>query len=375
MRILRGDASGPFGDYRLIPFRTGPGAFSPGGTLSTVTLFLVLREMNIITIRITPFGRMRVAPLCLVALLCLHGCSALFGGSKGVDRDDIAASGFDLLEKGSYSHAMGVFNDLIDENPGYALAHYGLGRVFTATGYVDGAAEQFRRAVELDSTYGEAYLGLGRLYYDLGFHDKAEAEILKAKRHGAGETSQALYLLGLFAGERGSHWEAETHFRRSLEAESENADVRLALVDLLRNRSRYEDALTELERSEFPRGKKDEVRLRFADCRLHLGQDLEAERLYREIVSRDRHSPEPRWGLTLLALRRSDYEETTEQLEQYSLLLPPEEGEVFLDLVAALSSPDARFTFLDKCRELLETETPSITTRVEELIFNLEGTD
>ncbi len=318
---------------------------------------------------------MKIVSLLLLALFGMQGCSAIFGGSKERNLEEVAARGFELLEKGRHSHAMGVFNDLLDESPDFPLAHYGLGRVFTATGYVDGAAEQFRRASELDSTYGEAYLGLGRLYYDLGFHRKAEEEILKARRHGAGETAQALYMLGLFALEKGSYWEAETNFRRSLKAESENADVRLALIDLLRQRSRYDDGLTELERSEFPLGRMDEVRLRSADCRLHLGQDLEAERLYRESLGRDQLNPEPRWGLALLAFRRADFDEAAEQLEQYSLLLPPDEGGVFLDLTAALSSPDARLAFLNKCREVVEEGAPSLTERVEELIRTLEGVD
>ena len=77
--------------------------------------------------------------------------------------------------------------------------------------------------------------------------------------------------------------------------------------------------------------------------------------------------------LTLLALRRGDHEEAADQLDQYSLLLLPEEGRIFQELAVALTSPDARFSFLDRCREVLSSEAPAILDRVQNLIEAVEG--
>ncbi len=313
-------------------------------------------------------GGRRRATLAALLLALLPGCFSLFGGRKAPDCEEITAKGFELLEKGSFSHAMGSFNDALDIDPRYAPAHYGLGRVFIATGYLDGAQKEFQAAAALDSTYGEAYLGLGRLHYDMGEMEKAEEEILLAKKYGAGETAQGLYMLGLLSERRKAAWEAETYFRKSLDKEPGNTDVRLALVDLLRSRSRYEDALAELEREDFPRAARNSARLRFADCRLHLGQDLEAERLYREVVSHDRRSAEGRWGLALLALRRKDYEEAADQLGRYAVLLTGDDGRLFHDLAAKLASPDGPFTFADRLREMAVGDDAAVAGRAAKLL-------
>ncbi len=313
---------------------------------------------------------MRVIRLtfCALSAFVLGGC-ALLGGAPPLDKDASMKEGFRLLDDGKYSYAMGMFNGILDTDPYYAPARYGLGRIFTETGYSDGAEEQFRRAVVLDSTYGPAYLGLGRLYYELGDYERAERNILDARRHGAGDTPLAAYLLGLFSEKRGSFWEAEASFKKALDSEPDNSDYRLALVDLLRGRGRYEDALTELERREFPRGSDDGVRLRFADCRLHLGQDLEAERLFREILNRNRNWPEPRWGLAILALRRKDMEEAADQIHRYALLVPLEEVEVFESLAESLASPDPLFRFTDRCRAWQQAGPAAVQDRLAELLL------
>ncbi|NNE08410.1 MAG: tetratricopeptide repeat protein [Gemmatimonadetes bacterium] len=315
------------------------------------------------------------APLLLV-LMATAGCSILGGGGGRIDADDATARGFTLLEEGQYSYAMGAFHDALEKEPEHARARYGLGLVFIETGYVDGAEREFKQAVSLDPSFGDAYLGLGRLYYKLGRPVESEENILLASRHGAGESPQAHYLLGLFAQERESEWEAETHFRNALREEPENAEFRLALVDLLRERGRYDEALAELEREKFARGNDTELRMRFADCRLHVGQDLEAERLYREIMQRNRDRIEPLWGLTVLALRRNDFEEAGKLLADYAAKIDDaREAELFRALSSSLLTPDASFAFADLCREAREDANDDLAARLDELIAAIQSED
>lgn len=311
---------------------------------------------------------MRLSATLLLLLLSVAGCSILGGGRGRIDANDATARGFTLLDEGEHSYAMGAFHDALEKEPEHPRARYGLGLVFIETGYVDGAEREFRKAVAIDPTFGDAYLGLGRLYYKLGRHEESEENILLASHHGAGESPQAHYLLGLFARERESEWEAETHFRNALRDEPGNAEFRIALVDLLRERGRYDEALAELEREKFVRGNDTELRMRFADCRLHVGQDLEAERLYREIRQRNRDLIEPVWGLAILALRRNDFEEAGKLLAEYaSLLTDSKEAELFRALSSSLMTPDATFAFSDLCREGQEEADESLAARLVQL--------
>ncbi len=319
---------------------------------------------------------MRLITTLLLIIMGTSGCSLPGRGGGRIDANDATARGFTLLEEGQYSYAMGAFHDALEKKPDHARARYGLGLVFIETGYIDGAEKEFKEAIAIDPSFGDAYLGLGRLYYKLGRPTESEENILLASRHGAGESPQAHYLLGLFARERESEWEAETHFRSALREEPDNAEFRLVLVDLLRERGRYDEALAELEREKFVRGNDTELRMRFADCRLHVGQDLEAERLFREIMQRNRDRIEPVWGLSILALRRSDFEEAGKLLANYAAkLTDAREAELFRALSSSLLTPDASFVFTDLCREAREDADDELAARLEQLIVAVESED
>lgn len=268
---------------------------------------------------------------------------------------------------------MGAFREALDRDPDYAPARYGLGRVFTETGFTDGAEEEFLRAIAIDSTYGEAYLGLGNLYLRLDRPEESEERIRQAVRHGAGRSPETLYLLGLFAERRGDAEEAEIRYREALESDPSGARTRFALVDLLRSLGRYDDALAELERERFPQGRENEVRRRLGDCRLNLGQDLEAERIFRQLMNTDRSDPEPRWGLVRLALRRGDRTEAATRLAEIAEMLPEQEGNLVASLVDALDYPDPFFIFLCRCRKILPLAPRPLAVRIEEMIAELSA--
>ncbi|MFH1277238.1 MAG: tetratricopeptide repeat protein [Candidatus Eisenbacteria bacterium] len=307
------------------------------------------------------------------AILVLAGAGCFsFGAPKPAQiRDGETEQGFRLLREEKWSFAMGAFRKALEADPNHAPARYGLGRVFTETGYVEGAEAEYRRAAELDPGYGEAYLGLAALLYENGRYGEAEANVLRAQKNGAGGSPQALFLLGLFAERRGAPYEAETDFRASLEAAPSDAGTRLALVDLLMKLERFDDALFELDRERFPRGEEDEVRIRMADCRRRLGQDLEAERLYRQHAQVFPLSPEPLWGLAVLSLRRGDAEGARDHIASLAAILDPAEGAVLTGLAAALESPDPFFVFLGRCRDAREGASESFRARLDDMIREL----
>jgi len=289
------------------------------------------------------------------------------------DRAGAAAErGFRLLSEGKWSHAMGAFRHALDLDPNHAPARCGLGRVFIETGYWSGAEANLLRAIELRPEYGDAELGLATLYFRMGRYDDAERRVLEAARNGAGESPRARHLLGLFAERRGMRSEAEAHYREGLRAAPGDEDLRLALVDLLRAEGRYREALEEIERERFMRGKEDEIRLRLADCRLHTGQELEAERLYRQLALSGAHAEAAREGLILLSLRRGDAEETARHLLAYAGLLEGEDAARVRDLVGVLASTDPLFSFLERCREVREEASDGLKERIDRWIRELE---
>ncbi len=306
-------------------------------------------------------------------LLLAAGCSLLGESPPRLLVEEATESGFESLRDEKWSYAMGAFRKALEIDPDHAPARYGLGRVFTETGYLDGAEREFLRAAAIDTSYGLAHLGLARLYYRQDRLAESEAQILLAERGNAGDLPDAHYLLGLFAERRGAEWEAEEHYRTALLALPDQVEIRLVLVALLRKQERYDDALLELERERFPRGSDEEVRIRLADCRLHLHHDLEAERLFRRQAIARPTSPDPVWGLVILALRRSDPEEVRKQLLALAPLSPEGDGEILARLSGALRSPDPFFDFLGACRESREEASEALRIRIDRMVHELAG--
>ena len=316
----------------------------------------------------------RIGPAVLLSFLLLAaGCSLLGESNPRFLVDEETESGFESLRDEKWSHAMGAFRKALEIDPDHAPARYGLGRVFTETGYLDGAEREFLRAAAIDTAYGLAHLGLARLYYRQDRLAESDSEVLLAESGNAGDLPHAHYLLGLFAERRGDHWKAEEHYRTALLALPGQVEIRLALVDLLRKREMYDDALLELERERFPRGSDEEVRIRLADCRLHLHHNLEAERLYRRQAMTQPTSPEPVWGLVILALRRNDPGEARKQLLALEPLSPEGDGEILARLAVALRSPDPFFDFLGVCRESREEASGALQVRIDRMVHELAG--
>jgi predicted Zn-dependent protease len=217
-------------------------------------------------------------------------------------------------------------------------------------------------------------VGLASLAFRSGRFDEAERELREAKRLGAGGSAQALHIDGRLAERRGSPDEAEARYREALSASPEDAEVRLALVDLLLAGGRFAEALQELERQRFPRGREDDVRLRLADSRLHLGQDLEAERLYRQVAAARPLERRAAEGLVLLALRRSDALDARRELERLAALLPAGEGSAVREIAAALGSPDPFFAFLSGCRGGRDGASDDLRDLLDRWIRELEKT-
>jgi tetratricopeptide (TPR) repeat protein len=63
-----------------------------------------------------------------------------------------------------------------------AIRHYYRGRVFEATGELDIAIEEYRKAIELGADYADVHNSLGRVLAKKGFLEEARIEFEKALR-------------------------------------------------------------------------------------------------------------------------------------------------------------------------------------------------
>lgn len=92
--------------------------------------------------------------------------------------------GLELLGQSMVNDARQVFEDIIRENPEYALAHFGLGCVFVFEGLKDKGFEEWKKAIEIDPDCGEASFALAWAHYDMGDLERGYEYVGKAVESG-----------------------------------------------------------------------------------------------------------------------------------------------------------------------------------------------
>jgi len=110
---------------------------------------------------------------------------ALLVAAPGCGRrlDPRVQEGYDLVVAGKTDEAIALANALLTENPKSAPARNLVGLALYKKGDMEGAVEQYHRALDLDPRYPEAHFNLGNAYERLRRLKDAESCYLEAIRH------------------------------------------------------------------------------------------------------------------------------------------------------------------------------------------------
>jgi tetratricopeptide (TPR) repeat protein len=125
-----------------------------------------------------------------------------------------------------------------------AVAHYGLGGVFSRSGRLDDALAEFRQALAIQPVYPDANVHCGLLLLKKGLTDEAIAEFQKAldiEPEHAHAHSNLGYVLAL----RGRSDEAMEHCRKALEVWPECTDAHHNLSVLLAEQGKWLESLAQ----------------------------------------------------------------------------------------------------------------------------------
>lgn len=100
-----------------------------------------------------------------------------------------------LMRAGELDASRREYSALVREFPELAVAHYGLGRLASASGDRQAAAEHYRRAVAIAPQFGPAHYALALAYRDLGLDDRTAPHLAAHRAYGASRPSLADPLL------------------------------------------------------------------------------------------------------------------------------------------------------------------------------------
>ncbi|OHD64820.1 MAG: hypothetical protein A2176_10920 [Spirochaetes bacterium RBG_13_51_14] len=106
---------------------------------------------------------MRIRPTYfLLACLCAFPVSSF--SQKGGEEDLFQkASGYFFKEK--FDMAESLLEQVIEQNPGNALAYSYLGDIFLIKKRYDGALDLYQKSIDLNPESGENYFRIGQIYY------------------------------------------------------------------------------------------------------------------------------------------------------------------------------------------------------------------
>ena len=95
---------------------------------------------------------------------------------------DLMQQGQRQLDAGELEQAMLTFEQVVAQNPDFALGHTRLGGVQLLRQDYRAGIESFQRAIALDSGNADAFIGMALAYIHLGQYGLARASLEEAQR-------------------------------------------------------------------------------------------------------------------------------------------------------------------------------------------------
>jgi tetratricopeptide (TPR) repeat protein len=220
-----------------------------------------------------------------------------------------------------YEGAAELFARAVEVDPGFAIAHYHLGRTHLALGNRWKATAQFRAATQVDPTLPEPFKAIGDIFmlsprrlYDQAIEGYARALTLRphyADAHvGLGDAKAA----------KGDHEGAIGHYQKALALDPLNARVHFSLGRIYYNeKGLYFEAVQAYK-------KAIDLDQYFVDARMGLGEMYEEKGLYQDaiaeykkIIEVDSKHTGAQYNLAL-AYEKVDVREAIAQWERYIAL-------------------------------------------------------
>ena len=157
--------------------------------------------------------------------------------------------GYARLAREEFAWARRSFEEALILDPEHEDALAGLGETLLRFGQSDGALRSFRRILELGYQDDvDLMLQCGRALFRDSLIDDAEA-FFEIAVHQASDSAEALALSGYCQHRKGDDVAAIATLRRALQIDSDHAEARIYLGNILYDRGDYEAALYHLDRS------------------------------------------------------------------------------------------------------------------------------
>ena len=185
--------------------------------------------------------------------------------------------GLDLLVQSRFEQAISYFDQAIELDSEFALAHYGRGQAYDNLGDTEAAMKDLNRAIEIDPSDPNPYYSRGVLLAAQGDYELAIADYDRALEIGP-DDADAFAARGAAWHSRGEFDKAIADYSQALELQPDHADAYFGRGVIRHDQEDYDACISDLSESIRlnPEGRPAAYLVR-ADAYRKLGKDDAAE--------------------------------------------------------------------------------------------------
>ena len=191
--------------------------------------------------------------------------------------------GYALGAAGKNKEGIEAYTRAIELNPKYAEAYYNRGIAYEQEGQYDRAIEDFNKAIAFDPKNEDAYRARGNSYHKAGYLERARSDFLKAceldnikVKAGELDNITALICMGNAYFDTDQFDKAIETYRKVLQIDPKNADVRVDLGIMYRRKGNLDRAIEEFKKAAEDNPKHVNSRYNLGIVYLHDKGDLKA---------------------------------------------------------------------------------------------------
>jgi len=168
--------------------------------------------------------------------------------SAAEDTTQLLEMAVGLHQAGELVRARGLYERIIESDPGHADALHFLGLVCFQSGEAAQGAELIRRAIEQKPQVASFHDNLGSVLESMGILDEALNAYQKAAGLG-GEDAERFFNMGVVLNRLGRIDEAEAAYRNSIDANPNDRGCHYNLANLLKSSGRLEEAIKHYQKA------------------------------------------------------------------------------------------------------------------------------
>ena len=261
----------------------------------------------------------------LLYLVSHSGCS-LVDSQKTAE--ELYESGLNALDEKRADDALFYFEKAVEKDPGYAKAHYQLGRLYINSKQMGRAEREFSLAIRQDPGFTEAKRSLARLFYQIGAYKKAVLLYKELIKHKGEDPKTHLILSDSFLN-MGDVDQARKVMEQAAAAHPGNISIRLALARFYEKIGRNPLAEKTLEKTmqDFPEAPAPYValaRFHIREARLERAEEILTEALRKGFRDGNVHH-----SLFVIEHQRKNYKAALQHLKS-AVEISPDDPERFM---------------------------------------------